>query len=95
MKPITGPADVVKVSKRDREMAALICAAMASNPDANGALFGVNYLTEAMVAASLGASDAALDMAPSAWVASHQWPSLGPDREAEAEALIRCGWSPS
>ena len=79
-------------SKRDREMAALHCAAMASNPEAHAMAFG--RIDENDVAASVGASENARRLAEEAWL--HAWyrDPLSAEREAEAEALIRTGWTP-
>lgn len=83
-----------RYSKRDREDAALICSAGACNPDAYCVFWIPTHLDADLVAASLGASERALDLALDAWLAVTGHPPIGAEREAEAEALIRTGWSP-
>lgn len=80
----------MKISKRTREQAALICAMWASSGDAVG-------LSDAQQ--SLGLSALARRVADLAWSAARQVPLACPNdswrpRCAEAEAMLRTGWSP-
>jgi hypothetical protein len=78
-----------RISKKVREEAALIMGAAASN----------SFMNLFELADCIGASDAAATVAHSAW--AHAFNRLGgpipadPDADAEAECLLRTGWSPS
>lgn len=79
-----------RYSKRVREEAALICAIAASNRDMNDWYGGVADET------GIQRQGEAFDLAIAAWC--HALPAsgaLGPgELDAEAEALIRTGWTP-
>lgn len=75
-----------RYSARVREQAALICQVAASN--------GAQYWNYSHTARRLGISAEAELLAFQAWRASCQLQYLIPDRDAEAESLLRCGWSP-
>ena len=77
-----------KISKRTREQAAMICAIAASN-DVN------QPYVDVVETVGMRVSDQAMDLAIKAHAKVIY--SLVPDRDgadAEAEALIRTGWSP-
>ena len=79
-----------RISRRTREQAALICAIAASTPSMTEAY--------ALVRVNARTDDAAYALAFGAWVQAHGdrgWSSpADPAVDAEAEALLRCGWSP-
>jgi len=81
-----------KIDKKTREQAALICAIAASTP-----AFNESYTM--VLAAAI--TREAYDLAYAAWdAASSRIPyahdgSANPIVDAEAEALLRTGWSPS
>ena len=80
------------ISTEDRETAALICAIAASTPDMRD-----NY-SSVCFHAGVDVAGPAANLAYDAWFKVHR--QLGSDvppgvRDAEAEALIRSGWSPS
>lgn len=79
----------MKYSKKVREEAALICAIAASTPFAS--------YVEIRQITGIG-SDRSVELANSAWkfVANAPcfWSVLSPLIDAEAESLIRCGWTP-
>lgn len=75
------------VTKADREMAATICAILASQSVWHEFIESVAY--------ELEASDAARDLAESAWLAHrYRWGNHRCDY-GECESLIRTGWVPS
>ena len=80
-----------RYSKRIREEAALICVIAASMPDEqhryNGAYINICRLIGIR-------SSISLEFAASAWCSVYQLNALSQERDAEAEALIRTGWSP-
>lgn len=77
----------MKISKKVREEAALICAIAASSP---------GHPLYCMIERELGLSAKAGDLALRAWsragrgVKHFEWHHV----DAEAEALLRTGWSP-
>jgi len=84
---------MAKISAEDRETAALICAIAASTPDLNDYYSAV--VRELEIPHDDGAAvNLALNLALNAWGKAHRFDYGGP-RDAEAEALIRSGWSPS
>lgn len=78
----------MRISKKVREEAALICAIAASN--------GQGFTSYIEIENDLGeVSQVALGLAASAWLALGDVYGDGDaTRDAEAEALIRTGWSP-
>jgi hypothetical protein len=86
----------MRISKKLREEAAWIAACEASNPDCSCDTFGTAHL--------IGASEEAADLAFKAWQAvdrrdAHCDEPRGPRGgqqavSAEAEALLRTGWTP-
>jgi hypothetical protein len=81
-----------KYSKRVREEAALICAIAASTP-----LYAQAYSAVAQdIGGRVDYGDAgALALALAAWYRCDQDPRVGyGDCDAEAESLIRTGWTP-
>lgn len=79
--------DAVKISKRTREEAAMLCAIAASMP----------YATTWVVGSWMGSSRSANEAADDAWRAARNAASGPYIRHyvyAEAEALLRTGWSP-
>lgn len=79
--------DAVKITKKIREDAAFICSIAASNPDM--------YLYQT-IRKRFGLSWRAVDLAVYAWVEVRRRPGLMSDAEteAEAEAMLRTGWTP-
>lgn len=80
----------MKISKKTREQAALICAIAASNFD-----FAESYSAIAigLWPNSRGRSDA-YDLALRAWDDASRLGLPWPCVDAEAESLLRTGWSP-
>ena len=76
-----------RISKRVREEAALLCAIEASNPELAEA-----YILVALHLGWNASFSDAYDLAIAAWERCSPRPR--PDVDAEAEALIRSGWSP-
>lgn len=84
-----------KYTKAERDVAALICAIAASQSDRSDAFYD-------RIADDIGADDASLFLAQDAWTDSVErrpggadfWDWL-PERDAEAESMIRTGWEPS
>lgn len=79
-----------RIPKEIREEAALICAIGASHD---------KYICVAEIEAALDYSVRHTDAGSVACDAYHsqtaaQWPMYSPERYAEAEALLRTGWSP-
>ena len=93
----------MKISKRVREDAALICAIAASNDTERGER--PSYDREVAQWIGLWRGDmtkthrhsAAVRLALAAWIAIWNALPMGnwtPEIDAEAESLLRCGWSP-
>lgn len=80
----------MKISKKTREQAALICAIAASNFD-----FAESYsaIVIGLWPNSRGRSDA-YDLALWAWDEASRLGLPWPCVDAEAESLLRTGWSP-
>jgi hypothetical protein len=81
----------MKITQRTRAQAALICAVTASSNRTG------EWDIDAEVCRDLGITPrgAAHDLATSAWMhAGKAWGALTAEREAEAEAMLRTGWSP-
>jgi len=79
-----------KISHRLREQAALILAIKASTSDA--ALPGCGC--SMCVGTSLGVPEAAALLSADAWLEAFYTGVPEPETSAEAECLLRCGWSP-
>lgn len=84
-------ADIDAITDADRETAALICAIAASTPDLH------NSYGRVLASTGIEPGSTAANLAYDAWFESdrnvgYQVPDV---RDAEAEALIRSGWSPS
>ena len=77
----------MKISKKTREQAILICAIAASSPD-----WDEDYQ---LIADFVPVGDVPLELALDAW--SHIIENIGEsfgEVSAEAEALLQCGWLP-
>jgi hypothetical protein len=79
-----------RYSKRVRERAATICAIAAAMPDFHESYSHICYV----VGWEIGYDDPAFALAMAAWVHVSGSNYGGPHWDAEAEALIRTGWSP-
>lgn len=85
----------VKISKKVREEAALICAIAASGGvtpergDRRSRVYG-----EIHRSLGVGGSDEALGLAIYAYVCLSEFMPWTPEFDAEAEAMIRTGWTP-
>lgn len=78
------------ISTRTRERAAMICAIAASNPE-------LTAFTCAAAALDIDPGSPAIDLAWEAWYGArpgHRLEPMAPARDAEAEAMLRTGWTP-
>lgn len=81
------------ITKKTRDEAILICAVAASTPEFNQNYNGAFF--------ALDVSDAALELALSAWsnvvdrVYAYKFRIAEKHIDAEAEAMLRTGWSPT
>lgn len=78
----------MKIPPRVREEAALICAIAASTPDLHDAYRAV------CDALGIDRDGGSMSLALDAWDAARPYSWSGGERDAEAEALLRTGWSP-
>jgi hypothetical protein len=75
----------MRIGKRTREQAALICQISASNQPSP-------FWSE--IRHAIGASKAAQRLAALAWATHETWQDDPRIDDAEAEALLRTGWTP-
>lgn len=80
-----------KYSKRDRDAAAMYCALLASATEEQ---YPLTALTLSAIAKAGWRARKLASRAVSLVVAQSSWPLTSREVDAEAESLIRSGWSP-
>ncbi len=82
----------MKITKKTRDQAILICAIAASDPDRSRTPY-----TLISGPLGLGPTDKAVKLAVDAWRHVYHSPPFRnwtQETDAQAEALLQCGWSP-
>lgn len=84
-----------RIAKKTREQAALICAIAACEVPEGISYRGPRAWYAETIGPGLGASQPAIRLAIAAWEHVTKRNSWCQWHDAEAEALLRCGWEPS